>query len=368
VLLHRGVAYSPADEQVYATYSCLLTRDGLGGYPEMVQGYLATPGAHLYPSPARWAFLLPDALVAELIGCGPSAVAWVSTLSGIAMLVAVASLASRLFPTPVALVATAFVASSPLQLIVGRRALGDELLALVAVLAWWTMRSYASKGTRGTWAAACLLLVLGFGVKEIFFLTLPAVALPLLLVRWRRRPSPLRLGADLALLALPPVINGLIIAVLARSWSADIDLLWAISSTTGAEYPATYMSGPLHRLPIDLALVAPALTLLAIASLGLLVDRGTPIARLVAGSAALALLPYALVDAQDLRLVIAAETFLALLAAWGLAVALRSRPRALVTATLVVVSWNAWMVWTLSVEGEIYDPVTAELVRILGMG
>jgi hypothetical protein len=128
------------------------------------------------------------------------------------------------------------------------------------------------------------------------------------------------------------------------------------------------MSGPLHRLPIDLALVAPALTLLAIASLGLLVDRGTPIARLVAGSAALALLPYALVDAQDLRLVIAAETFLALLAAWGLAVALRSRPRALVTATLVVVSWNAWMVWTLSVEGEIYDPVTAELVRILGMG
>ncbi len=41
-------------------------------------------------------------------------------------------------------------------------------------------------------------------------------------------------------------------------------MLRAIGTTTDVAYPATYMAGPLHRLPADLLLVAPALTLLAV--------------------------------------------------------------------------------------------------------
>jgi hypothetical protein len=267
----------------------------------------------------------------------------------------------------VALVATAFVASSPLHLIVGRRALGDELLALVVLLAWALTWRYARRGSLRSWSAALVVLMLGFGVKEIFFLALPAVLVPLLQERWHRRPAWRRLVADMGLVVLPPVVNAVLVAALARSWTADLEMLQAIQSTTDAVYPATYMAGPFHRLPVDLMLVAPALTLLAIASTGLLVDRGGRAVRMIAVSALAAIAPYALVDAQDVRLVVAGETFLALLAAWGLATMLRRRAAALVVAVVVVVGWNAWMVWTLSIQGEIYDPVTAELVRILGM-
>ena len=100
LLLHRGVTYSPADEAVYARYSCYLTERGvLNGYPEIVSTYLSTPADHIYPSPARWGFLLPSAGVSEVLGCGPAAVAWVSTLSGIALLGLVAVLAHRVFRT-----------------------------------------------------------------------------------------------------------------------------------------------------------------------------------------------------------------------------------------------------------------------------
>lgn len=368
LLLHRGVVYSPADETVYARYSCYLTERGvLHGYPELVATYLATPADHLYPSPARWGFLLPSAAASELLGCGPAAVAWVSTLSGIGMLALVAVLGHRLLPGPVALVATVFVASSPLQLIVGRRALGDELLAVVVVLAWAVTWRYARRGTVRSWGAALAVLVLGFGVKEIFFLALPAVLVPLLWERWQHRPRRRQLVADAALVVLAPVVNAVVVAVLARSWSADLEMLRAIQSTTDAVYPAAYMAGPLHRLPVDLILVAPALTLLAIVSTGMLPDRGGRTVRIVAVSALAAVVPYAVVDAQDVRLVVAGETFLAILAAWGLVTACGRRPVLCVASVAAVVCWNGWMVWTLSVQGAIYDPVTAELVRILGM-
>ncbi len=367
VLLHRGVGYSPADEAVYARYACFLTQEGLGGYPAMVQGYLVSPEAHLYPSPARWGFLLPGAAASEALGCGPASIAWLSTLSGIAMLCVIALFARRHLPGQVAVIATVFVASSPLQLIVGRRALGDELLGFVVVLAWWALWSHARRGTPLSWGLACLTLVLGFGVKEIFFLAMPAVVVPLLWERWRHRPTRRVVAADLALLMLPVLINGLIVAALARSWSADIEMLQAIASTTNAAYPATYMAGPIHRLPVDLMLVSPALTFLALVSLGLLLDRGASLHRILAISALMGLLPYAVVDAQSLRLVVAAETFIAILAAWGLATLLRTPRRLNTLAVGTVVVWNTWMVWTLSLRGEIYDPVTEELVRILGM-
>ena len=363
--LHRGVTYSPADELVYARYSCRVAEEGLGSYPDLVQGYLADPSAHVYPSPARWGFLLPDALASSVLGCGPSAVAWVSTVAGIAMLVLVAVLAYRRFSPVVALVATAFVASSPLQLLVGRRALGDGLVGLVAVAALWAIVVYLERRTWRRLAVAVLLVVAGFATKEIFFLFYPALLAPFV-VAWvrARRVDP----RDLLLLVLPPLLNAAVFAVLAGDVVAYAEVLRAIQSTVDAPYPAEYMSGPPYRLVLDLVVLAPVVVLIAIAAHGLLLDRGTAASRMTALLVVASVLPFGLVGAQVVRLVIATDTLVCLLAAWGLVTALRTRSRWWVGAVAAAaVAANCWVFWTLSIRHEVYDPVSDSLLRALGI-
>lgn len=365
LVLHRGVAYSPADELVYARYSCRVAEEGLGSYPDMVQGYLADPSAHVFPSPARWGFLLPDALASSVLGCGPSAVAWVSTLAGIAMLVLVAVLSYRRFSPAVAVVATAFVASSPLQLLVGRRALGDGLVGLVAVAALWAVLVYLERRSWRRLAVAVLLIVAGFATKEIFFLFYPALLTPLVVAWARARRVDLR---DLVLLVAPPLVNAAVFALLVGDAGAYAEVLRAVHSTVDAPYPAEYMSGPPYRLVLDLMALTPVVVLMAIAAYGLLLDRGTAASRMTALLVVASLLPFGVVGAQVVRLVIATDTLMCLLAAWGLVTALRTRGRWWVPAiTAGAVAANCWVFWVISVRHEVYDPVSDNLLRALGI-
>ena len=159
-------------------YSCRIADGGLGTYPDLVREYLTDQNAHLYPSPARWGFLLPDAAASSVLGCGQSSVAWASTLAGIGMLLLVAVLTYRRFGPWVAVLATTFVASSPLQLLVGRRALGDEVVGLVTVAALWAVVAYLERRSWRRLLVAVLLITAGFATKEICFLLSPALLAP----------------------------------------------------------------------------------------------------------------------------------------------------------------------------------------------
>jgi len=376
VLLHHGVAYSPADEQVYATYSCQIGQDGPGVIHDQVAAYLGDPQLRLFPPPTRWGLLLPDALVATMTGCGPATVAWVSTAAGIAMVILVAVFTWRRFSPAVALVATAFVASSPLQLHLGRRALGDELVALIAMAAFWAILAYSERRTRLRWLLAVGLLLAGFATKEVFVMLYPALMLPLAVSWWRQHRSGLtRLSwlADLGLLILPAVLNAVVVAVLARDPDAFWQVTRAVQASADSTYAAQYLAGAPHRLVVDLLLMSPVVVLLAIASFGLLLDRGTRSSRLVAGAVVLSLVPFAFVGVQLVRLVTVSDSLIAVLAAWGLVTAVRGWRRdprisagtvGVVTAAAVGVNIAILVALT---RAEVYDPVTDSLLRALGM-
>ncbi|WP_232677499.1 glycosyltransferase family 39 protein [Nocardioides sp. R-C-SC26] len=370
ILAHAGVAYSPADEGVYAAFSCGVERGGLGVYPDLVRGYLADPGAHVFPSPIRWGQVLLGALAFEVRGCDPAALAWVSTFAGIAMILLAAAIAGRLWGRWAAVVAAILVAASPLQLHLGRRALGDELVGLAGLAAvaaaWWCLRS----SDRRARLALALALTVMLALKEVAVLLFPAIALCLAVGWWRRR----RVGwGDVVALTAPLVVWAGVYSLLARSFSAVPDTLRAVTSTIEAPYPRDYQSGPPHRLLIDLLALAPVATVLAILAVGLLADRarrGAAEARVVAATTAAALLPYLLVSSKSVRFVVVVDSLICLLAAWAIVtLARQGRGGRMLGAALTAgaVLAQGAIFWAFSIRDEIYDPVTYEILRSLGM-
>lgn len=365
VFAHRGVTYSPADEQVYANYACTLDQLGLGTYPDVIKGYLADPVAQLSPSPGRWGFTIPNTIASEILGCGPSGVAWVSTLAGILTVALVAVMSYRLLGPRVAIVATLFVATSPLQLLIGRRALGDELVGLVSLAALWCVIRYADRPTWTRLIAAVLMLLWGFGTKEIYFLLYPALMAPLFINRIRARRIDPR---DLVLLVGPVALSYLVSTLLSGSWGAYVDILRAVESSASSAYVTSYMGGPPYRLVLDLLTLAPAVVLLAVASSGLLIDRGSSRIRVIATCLVLSLVPFALIGAQVVRVVVVSDTLICMLAAWGVVAALRGcRWWLTVVVAGLAAAINVAVFWTISVRGEVYDPVSDNLLRALGI-
>jgi hypothetical protein len=363
VWLHAGVRYSPADELVYARQACRVAADGPAAYPGLVQDYLADPSAQLYPAPTRWGFVLPDALASSLLGCGQSAVAWVSTLAGVAMLVLVAAFTWRRLGPWACVLATAFVAASPLQLLMSRRALGDELVGVVSLAAIWAVLSYADRPGRTRWLLAVAAVTAGFATKELFVVLYPALAAPLVAraVRDRRLHA-----ADPLLLVVPPVVSTAVLALLARDLGAPMRMIRAVQASSGSAYAQEYLAGPPYRLIVDLLVLAPVVVLVAIASLGLLPDRGTRSSRQIAVALGLSLLSFAFLGVQLVRLVVVSDVLLAVLAAWGLVAVTRGRPwwwAASVAATAVAV--DVWVFRALASHG-VYDPTTYDVLSALG--
>jgi 4-amino-4-deoxy-L-arabinose transferase-like glycosyltransferase len=363
VVAHRGVAYSPADELVYARQSCALATDGPSAYAGLVRDYLADAGAQLYPAPTRWAFLVPDSLASRLLGCGQSSVAWVSILAGIAMLVLVAAFTSRRFDPWVSVLAVAFVASSPLQLLIGRRALGDELVGVVSLAALWAVLAYVERRSWRRWLLVVALVTGGFATKEVFVVLYPALLAPLVL-RWLRdRRAEVR---DVLALLLPPLVNAAVLAVLARDPDASLQMVRAVQASAGSPYAEQYLAGPPYRLVVDLLVLAPVVVLLAVAAFGMLPDRGTPSSRSVGLLLVLSLLPFGFVGVQLVRLVVVSDSLIAVLAAWGVLALLRGRVRWALLVGAGAVAVNTWVFWVISVRHEIYDPTTYDLLRALG--
>ena len=370
LLLHRGVIYSPADEQVYATYSCEIATHGPGVMADQVATYLSSPNAQLFPPPTRWGLLWPDAAAAALGTCGPAAVAWASTLAGIALLIVVAVFTWRRFNPTIALIATALVGSSPLQLHLGRRALGDEIVALVAFAAFWAILAYTERRSRLRWLAVVGVLLIGCATKEVFLTLYPALALPLVLAWIRERRIRL---IDVAALAFPALLNVVIVAVLARDPDALVHVIKAVHASAESSYASDYLSGAPHRITIDLLALAPVAGLLALMSIGLLPDRGTYLSRVLSGALALSLLPFAFLGVQLVRLVAVSDVLVAIVAAWGLATVASGwshrpwlRVGAITGTTAIAVSTNVAIISTLA-EAGLYDPVTDTLLRAFGM-
>ncbi|MDP9245271.1 MAG: glycosyltransferase family 39 protein, partial [Chloroflexota bacterium] len=256
--------FSPADETAYLNYSKTI-QTGRTGFEAAVQSFLSDPNRWPYPSPSRWVAFEADAAICKIAGCDYRALAWMSTLSGIALLPVVYAAGRRLLTPAAALLGTAFVTTSPLLLGLGRRALTDELFVLVTWVAIWAMLRVFGPARPLDYIVAIVAMGIAFGVKESFALFAVAVAAMFLI----RPPRRLRWW-DLSLVIGPPIAYTLGFT-LAGGHPGDLVALERIFLSYRAEpggYELTYGSGPFYQPIVDFLILSPAVTMLAIAGFG----------------------------------------------------------------------------------------------------
>ena len=138
IAVNNVTTFSRADETVYLLYAKALAAGS--GYPALIQLFADDRGMWVLPNPLRWSYLGAASLAIRASGdTTPHALALLSTLAGIVAVALTYMLGRDLFGEKVALIATTLVATSPLQLALGRRALADEffcafVLASIAAL------------------------------------------------------------------------------------------------------------------------------------------------------------------------------------------------------------------------------------------
>lgn len=387
--LNDVTLFSPHDEAVYLAAAEAVAREGpAGGLREVLAGYLARPVAWLYPPPIRWGQHLLGGLACALGGARHEALAGLSTLAGVAVVVGAALLARRLGGLPAALAAVVLLLASPLWLHLGRRALADAPYAAAAFAAAWAFLAAMSPGARrGLVALAVALCALQAALKEGGALLLAALLVASAALAAREAGPTAAARAALragALLALAGGLAWLGFSLLVGSPGAYLMVVARIREAgPHNDYLRALQGGPPWRYLVDLALLSPGLLLLAPPALAALLRRDparSPRARLAWGLAALAVAYATLLVAAgaggmgyNARYLLPLDAPLrVLVAVWlvgwvGRAPAAGRAARGALAAGAVAVSVGveAWVFRRVFLERGVYDPVTAAVAAAL---
>jgi 4-amino-4-deoxy-L-arabinose transferase-like glycosyltransferase len=362
--LNDIVQYSPADESTYLDFAQTLFNGGIGQYPDLFRTFIHDRDMWLYPSPLRWSFIGATSLFCSLAGhCTFRDLATVSTLAGIVSVALTWWIGRELFDSPTALAAAALAATSPLQLALGRRALADEFFCMLVLASIATLLAYL-RTSRNAWLVAWIVAsTLTFGAKEQFLLVYPVI-----LLFWWLRTRSLNLKT-LLVWALPPLLYFLVACALAHDFTSFFTVAHLTTSTIDAEYPEQYQNGPPQRLIIDFISIAPIVTLAAIAAIGWLVTRAREATRnqrhLFAMLAGI-LVVHGMLSSKNLRYIVSADPLMRLLAATFVCTEVRDK-RWVTVAIAINAIVELLLFRTVFLTGNVYDPITDDLLRALKM-
>jgi len=362
IYLNNIVQYSPADESIYLEFAKMLA--GGERYADVIRTYVSDQDFWLFPSPLRWSFIGAASLVCEMAGqCTHRVIATISTVAGILSVGFTWLIGRDLFDRTTALIAATFVATSPLQLALGRRALADEffgMLVLASLLALLRYLKTDSIAWLGAWVVATTLT---FGAKEQFLLIYPIIIIFWLLqkraFRWR----------DFIAWGLPPFLYVAIFCLLAHDVTSFFRIAHLTTSTIGAEYPEQYQNGPAQRLIIDFMAVAPIVTMLAIAAAGWIVTQWRERTReqqniFVLFAAIMAV--HSILSSKNLRYVVSADAPARLLVSTFLCTMVSDR-RWIIALLIANAAVELMLFRTIFLQGNVYDPITDDLLRALKM-
>lgn len=352
-------SFSPADESIYVELSKRLADGGFfSTYADLTREWLGDSSWWRYPNPLRCGYLALTTIAVKLYGSAdPRALTGLSTLAGIAAVPLLFAIARRIAGTRTALLATAFVAVSPLELAMGRRALQDEVLCAAVLLAFLAVLAMLESGSLLHTILAIAALTFALSVKETTLFLFPALAVFVAL--WSRITM-----RHIALFVAPPLLWWGALAALSRDVTMPFRTARLVASAMSARYVVQYQSGPPHRLLFDFFVVAPFVTVLACAAVVLLLldAKADRRARALAAFLILGFAAFSLVASKNLRFVVMLDPFMRLAAAS--IVATRASTLLAVAAANIVIELELFR--ALFLTGAVYDPVTHALLDALG--
>ncbi len=322
--INKGQVTATPDEKVYSTYA--ITWRAGRAYREAVEAFLSRPGLEIPPT--RYGFFALSALVNRKRSSWTQSfrpVIWISAVAG-ALTVPAAYLVTH------DLRSSLLVASSPLSLMLSRKALQDTLTAFFMVLALWGVQ------TGNTWilgtATACAL-----ASREALIFYLPAifVAWGLRTGRWVEGSIALGGATVLAVMGFY-ALGGRKLLTIFRKLRRPTD------------YIRRFQSGPLHRLLVDLVLISPLVTVAT-----LMGWSRVPV--WLAAFAGTALVLHSFITPKNVRFLLVVDLAIRMMCA--------SLPNPILWAVLVLGSVAD--LWLYRALGKIEDPVTANLVVRSGM-
>jgi hypothetical protein len=268
-------------------------------------------------------------------------------------------IARELFDERIALVATALAATSPLQLALGRRALVDEFFCAAVLASIAALLLYARE-KRWTWLVVWIAATtVAIAAKEQFLFLYPIV-----LLFWWLRTRELHWAW-----LLPPFLFYAVFCVLARDVTSFFRIARIITSAMTAPYAEQYQSGPPHRLILDSLAIAPLVTavmLAALVAIAIRRDVFPPALRHLAVLVAGILLVHAVLPSQNLRYIVSADSLVRIFVS-GYLLTERRLERGLIAALVVNAAVELALFHRIFVTGQVYDPVTDNLLRALHM-
>jgi hypothetical protein len=359
------------DERTYSAYVAAASKDGVWSFADVVHAYVQAQAKRpdaIVPA-TRLGFLVPATIVAEITGWEPLvALRCISAMASILLLVSSAIIGYRLGGRERMLIVTALMAVAPLQIHLAQLSLVDGYFALWAVLCAWFLWENLQAPRQKRWlvayAISLFVLVLTKENAAFVFLALGTVIVLFAALKLGRVSLPLVLATVIA-----PALAVLVLASLVGGIGEWISFYREYMQKSAAlPYVILFQDGAWYRYLVDLTLLSPCVVAFAFSSVFQLrqeskVDVFWAIF-LGASYIVMSMVPYGMslrfAAYWDLPL-----RWLAVSQVIRFADRFRKEKSVLilVTVSMALVAIDLFQYWRYFVDGQIYDPVSFQLLR-----
>ena len=360
------------DEHAYVVFAQTLSAHAVTGIRQWLHDYPTNENLRKSPPMLRVGFLVPAMLTCQALG-GFTAdnLAWLSFVSGVALVLLGARFAENLAGRRMSIFCGILLVSSPLAAAISRRALQDGYAALLMLAALyffdccWRGRSIVDLVLLGV--SLCLALLTKEAAALLYLIM--AVAAAYYFKAMRLRPSP---GLLLPLIAAPLIYLGIEVAICGgiADFLRTYRTYASIQQTLG--YTVQNEKGPWFRYLFDFFAIAPLVFMAGMVGFSNAsaesFRHGRNLALIYFASA---ILSFSQMPVINVRLVLFADMFLRFAAALGI-VYLAGRfnggwsRRVLYGGLALLVVTDIFQFYQLFVLGDIYNPTTFLLLRAEG--
>jgi hypothetical protein len=359
------------DERFYSTYVAMAQKVGIWNFRDVVQAYLQSQAKRsdaIVPA-TRIGFLVPATIVAEITRLDPLvALRCISLTSSILLLLTAAVIGSRLGGSERMLSLTALMAVAPLQIHLAHLSLIDGYFGFWAILCAWflweNLRAQRQQGWLVAYGFSLFMLVLTKENAAFVFLALVTVSVVFAFCKLGQVSLHLILVSVIA-----PTLAALLLAWLVGGVTEWISFYRAFMQKSAAlSYVILVQDGAWYRYLVDFMLLSPCVLALALGSLFRIREESKPdiFWALFLGVSYISMssVPYGMslrfAAYWDLPIRwLAVSQVLQLTRRIG-----KERSVFLLIAVLAaLIAIDLFQYWRYFVHGQIYDPVSFQLLR-----